>query len=109
MLRILRTPLAKADLVEHIVYLAERNPDIADRFIAATEIAFQKLSTTPAIGAEYSFQNPRLVGIRRWFIPGFKNHLIFYRVTDTAVEIVRVLHGAQNIEAILAEDEDDAE
>jgi len=104
-LKIARTPQAKADLVEQIVYLAERNPDIADRFITATEVAFEKLATTPLIGAEYPFQNPRLAGIRRWFIPGFKNHLILYRVTDTAVEIVRVLHGAQNIEAILAGDE----
>jgi toxin ParE1/3/4 len=106
-LRIVRSPLAKADLVEHIVYLAERNPDIADRFITAAGIAFQKLAKTPSIGAEYPFKSPRLAGIRRWFIPGFKNHLIFYRVSDTAVEIVRVLHGAQNIEAILAGDEDE--
>lgn len=105
MLRIVRTPQAKADLVEQVIYLAQRNPDIADRFITATEVAFEKLSITPLIGAEYNFKSPRLAEIRRWFIPGFKNHLIFYRVTDTAVEVVRVLHGAQNIEAILAGDE----
>ena len=57
-LKIARTPQAKADLVEHIIYLAERNPDIADRFVTATEVAFEKLATTPFIGAEYNVQSP---------------------------------------------------
>lgn len=107
MLKVARTPQAKADLVEHVIYLAQRNPDIAERFIDAVEVAFQKLAIAPLIGAEQDFQSPRLAGIRRWFVPGFKHHLIFYRVTATTVEIVRVLHGARDIEAvILNEDED---
>jgi plasmid stabilization system protein ParE len=39
-----RTPQAKRDLLEYVLYLAEINPDIADRFIDASEIAFEKLA-----------------------------------------------------------------
>ena len=37
-------------------------------------------------------------------VPGFENHLIFYRVTEEAIEVFRVLHGARDIEAILSEE-----
>jgi len=33
----------------------------------------------------------------------FENYLIFYRVTDEAVEIIRVLHGAMDFESIFSE------
>lgn len=36
--------------------------------------------------------------IRVWPIRGFKNHLIFYQVRKGRLEIVRVLHAAQDIE-----------
>jgi toxin ParE1/3/4 len=31
-------------------------------------------------------------------------HVIFYRVTRSAVEIVRVLHGRRDVEAVFAEE-----
>ena len=34
------------------------------------------------------------------------HYLILYRVTTDAVEIVRVLHGSQNIQAIFSPDEE---
>jgi len=40
------------------------------------------------------------VGLRAWPIDGFRNHLVFYRPTDEGVDIVRVLHGARDIEAL---------
>ena len=42
--------------------------------------------------------NPALQDIRVWPIRGFKNHLIFYRVQRSRLEIVRVLYAAQDIE-----------
>jgi toxin ParE1/3/4 len=32
---------------------------------------------------------------------GFKRFLIFYRVTDDGVDILRVLHGARDVEMLL--------
>ncbi|MBW4663391.1 MAG: type II toxin-antitoxin system RelE/ParE family toxin [Chroococcus sp. CMT-3BRIN-NPC107] len=38
---------------------------------------------------------------------GFKNYLVFYRLKDSKVEIIRVIHGARDIAAILDEDLED--
>ena len=35
-----------------------------------------------------------------------KNYLIFYRPIDEGIEIVRILHGSQDIETIFPDDED---
>lgn len=56
------------------------------------------------IGKLCGFSNPQLSGIRQYPIRGFKNYLIFYRATESEVEVLRVLHGARDLEAILDED-----
>ena len=35
---------------------------------------------------------------------GFPKHLIFYRPIDHGIEVVRVLHGARDIEAVFEDD-----
>ncbi|NJK75351.1 MAG: type II toxin-antitoxin system RelE/ParE family toxin [Microcoleus sp. SU_5_6] len=40
---------------------------------------------------------------------GFKRYLIFYRTAETGIEILRVLHGARDLEAILDEYLEDEE
>ena len=96
-----RTPKAKQDLLEHVLYLARINPDIAERFIEASETAFEKLAQMPRKGQQQKFKSPELAGTRRWFIPGFDRYLVFYRPIKGGIEILRVLHGAQNIDAVM--------
>jgi toxin ParE1/3/4 len=48
--------------------------------------------------------NPRLAGLRVGRVEGFEKHLIFYRPGDDGVEIIRVLHGARDIDSVLDED-----
>jgi plasmid stabilization system protein ParE len=33
----------------------------------------------------------------------FRNNLIFYQASEEALDVIRVLHGGRDIEAILAE------
>ena len=40
--------------------------------------------------------------IRQWRVKDFKDYLIFYRIQDARVEILRVLHGARDLEGILS-------
>lgn len=103
-----RTPQAKQDLLEHVLYLAKINPELAERFIEASEVAFDNLAQMPKKGKIQKFRLPQLAGTRRWFIPGFNQYLIFYRSIKYGIESLRVLHGAQNIDAIMedAESED---
>jgi hypothetical protein len=39
--------------------------------------------------------------VRQQAIKGFRRYLIFYRLIDSGVEILRVIHGARDIEDIL--------
>lgn len=48
--------------------------------------------------------HPQLRDVRQQAIEGFRKHIIFYRLTDSEVEIVRVIHGKRDIEAILKQD-----
>ena len=45
--------------------------------------------------------DPACADVRVWHIKGFPDHLVFYRPHPTCVEIIHVLHGAQDIPAIL--------
>ena len=85
-------------------YIAEDNLDAAERFLVAAEETFQLLGRMPGIGKLCRFSNPQLSAIRQYPVKGFKNYLIFYRATDSEVEVLRVLHGARDLEAILDED-----
>ena len=55
----------------------------------------------PGLGERRQTANPRLEGLRVWRIQGFEKHLIFYRPVDDGIEIVRVLHGARDIDRLL--------
>lgn len=105
MSKVRRTPQAKQDLLEHVLYLANINPALAESFIEASEVAFEKLAQMPRKGQRQEFKSPELAEARRWFIPGFDKYLIFYRPIEDGVEILRVLHGMQNVDAILSGEE----
>ena len=71
-----KRPRAKADLVEHYVYIGEENPEAADRFLAAAEAAFAKLASMPHMGRRWQSEHPRLENVHVWPIPGWK-YLVF--------------------------------
>jgi toxin ParE1/3/4 len=56
------------------------------------------------MGSVRTFQAPRLTGLRVFPVRGFPKHLIFYRQVADGIELVRVLHGARDVAAILAEE-----
>ncbi|MFN5952254.1 MAG: type II toxin-antitoxin system RelE/ParE family toxin [Dolichospermum sp.] len=39
--------------------------------------------------------------IRQWRIKNFKDYLIFYKVQEEQVEVLRVLHGGRDLEDLL--------
>jgi toxin ParE1/3/4 len=95
-------PAADRDLDDQAAYLAvEANLETALRFYDAASITFGKLANIPGIGERWPSANPRLAGLRVWRIEGFEKHLIFYRAADDGIEIVRILHGARDIDAVL--------
>jgi toxin ParE1/3/4 len=71
-------------------FIAQDNPDAADRFVEAAHETFQTLAAHPDLGRRRRFRSPRLHNIRSWRIAGFENYLIFYR-------------GARDMEALFGE------
>lgn len=95
---------AKADLLEHYVYIGAENPDAAEQFLEATEAALAKLAAMPRMGRRWRSEDPRLDAMRVWPIPGWK-YLVFYRPVEQGIDVVRVLHGAQDVSALIAKED----
>jgi toxin ParE1/3/4 len=98
-------PQAQSDLIEQAVSLADHDLDVADRFLEATEQTVSQLLKMPKMGKLWPVRHPRLAGIRSWRVKGFVKILIFYLPVSDGIEIVRLLHAAQDIDAILAQEE----
>ncbi len=91
---------AQDDVEEQALYIARDNVEAARRFMEATLNAFDDLLRMPEIGRPRSFKRSELAGLRSWAVRGFEEHLIFYRPTDDGIEVIRVLHGARDLENI---------
>ncbi|MGK7927323.1 MAG: type II toxin-antitoxin system RelE/ParE family toxin [Spirulina sp.] len=94
-------PRASQDIDEHFEYIARHDFEVALKFFDSTRQTFARLATMSGMGSIYPIQNPLLVGLRKWPIKDFENYLIFYLFDDETLDIVRILHGARNIETIL--------
>jgi toxin ParE1/3/4 len=99
--QVILDPEADRDIEDEFHYLADRNIDAALRFLKATEDTFDDLAEMPGMGSARRFKNPKLVGVRMWPIKDFPSYLAFYHTTDESIRVLRVLHGARNIEKIL--------
>ncbi len=94
---------AQFDIIELAAFLDSHSPRVADRFLRECEATFQLLLTSPGIGSLYPTSVPRHQGIRVFPIRGFPNHVVFYFSREVAIEIVRVLHGARDLDSALQE------
>ncbi len=95
-------PAADRDLDDQAAYLAiEASLETALRFYDAASTSFDRIASMPGIGERWQSTNPRLTELRVWRVDGFQKHLIFYRLADDGVEIIRVLHGARDIDSVL--------
>lgn len=74
---------------------------MAARFMDSARETFEALARAPRIGVRCSFRRPSLSRLRRWPVKDFENWLVFYQPKRDGVEIVLVLHGSRDIEALL--------
>ena len=93
-------PSADRDLDLEADYLAdEAGIETALRFLAAAQKTFSSLAAHPGLGWRPSL-GPAFQSIRAFPVAGFKSMLVFYRTREDVLEIVRVLHGARDLEAL---------
>jgi toxin ParE1/3/4 len=102
---VFQRPRARQDLLGIFRYYARKaGLQTARRFFVQAESTFNKLATTPSLGILYEADFPSLGEIRVFTISRFKKYLAFYRPVADGIEIVRVLHGSRDIDAILMDD-----
>lgn len=89
-------PKSITDFTEHVDFLAEGSSDVANRFIDAVVLTCGILSTSPMIGGKIVAMRPEHNEIRVWPVRSFRRYLVFYRAVEDAIEIVRIIHGAQD-------------
>jgi toxin ParE1/3/4 len=95
-------PSADSDIDTQFDYLvAEAGLEIGLRFLEAIQTTLETLVRRPQIGSQIDAMSARLRNLRKWHVKGFDNILVFYRHTETSIEIVRVLHSSRNIQAEL--------
>ena len=81
---------ARSDLDEIWFYIAQDDPDAADRFLKAIISRFPKLAAMPQLGRRREELSSKL----RSFPVG--RYVVFYRPMENGIEIARVLHGARD-------------
>jgi len=81
------TPKAETDLTGIWLYICEEwGADQTDRYLDQLEAGMKQLLSYPLLGADYAYV---LTGYRRLQV---EHHAVFYRVLQSAVLVVRVLH-----------------
>jgi toxin ParE1/3/4 len=94
------TGQAKKDLGEINDFIAEDNPQAANRFLDTFERKCQMLAQFPEMGRCWD----DIISPLRSFPLG--KYLIFYRLSEEGAEIIRVLSGYRDFEAIFPELDD---
>jgi len=100
-LAIVLTPRANADLGEIWMFIAADNPVQADDFIDLIDAKLQNLSRQPGLGR----RREELVAGLRSFPVG--RYVIFYLQVQDCLQIVRILHGARDLDAVFADPNDE--
>ncbi len=91
-------PQAEEDLAEIWAYIAEDSPAQADAFISKIDRQFRSLARHPFMGRH----RPELLPDLRSF--PLERYVIFYFPNKGGIEVVRVLHGARDLQSLLEEE-----
>lgn len=90
------SPRASSDLIEIWGYIADDSVTNADTFIDKLYETIQLLAHQPGSGRRREELAP---GIQSF---PFGRYIIFYRAVTGSIEVVRVLHGARDIESLFS-------
>lgn len=98
-------PKADLDLDEIADYLTQQSSlDTGLSFLAEAHRTFTLLTAQPAMGWRCKLHDSRLAGVRMFRVGApFTDYLIFYQPRGERIEILRVLHGSQDLEALFSQ------
>jgi toxin ParE1/3/4 len=85
---------ARGDLADIWWFIAQNNEPAADKIITTITKKFDELVVSPGMGRKRNELSP---GLRSFPIG---KYLILYQPIEDGIEIVRVVHGARDIEEL---------
>ena len=91
---IIKRPLAEQDLLDIWEFIAEDSLDRADEFLDRLEGKLQTLALNSGMGRR---REELLTGLRSF--PS-DNYIVFYREIEGGIDVIRILHGSRDFEAI---------
>lgn len=92
---ILKTPRAEQDLLEIWYYIALDNPERATRYLKQLEQTLHTIAAMPHMGKQRPELHPNIRSVIH------EHYVIFYRLMQEGVEIVRVLHTARDMSTLV--------
>ena len=100
--RLFLSNAAVADILEQADWYRAQSGDVLEaRWEKAVTSTLLRIVNNASAGAPCSFQREDLRHVRRTAIPGFSKHLLFYKFDTTELFVLRVIHGARDLESFL--------
>lgn len=88
-------PLAALDILDIWAHIADDNLAAADRWVDGLDVAFSRLATQPMMGRARPGLAPDLRSLP------FRRYVIYYLPLHDGIDVVRVLHGARDVDGVL--------
>jgi len=98
MARVLRRPKAAEDIAAVWDFIADDNPDAADHWVDQLDTQLRLLATQPLMGRARDELAPGILSF------SFGRYLVFYLPIGDGIDVVRVLHGARDVDTVFGED-----
>ena len=92
--RVIRSKESDEDLRTIYQYIAADNPDAAERLLRKIDTKLEDYAALPEMGMRRDVLSP---GVRSFPVGSY---LVFYRIIDAGIEVVRVLHGKRDIKKL---------
>ena len=91
------TPDSRFDLSQILLYIRRSNPRAARRVHRAVMDTLQMLLVFPMSGQERPEFGARLRSIP---VKKYSNYLVFYQPITEGIEVIRIIHGARNLQQL---------
>jgi plasmid stabilization system protein ParE len=96
-----RTRQLRDDIIELYSHIYQQSPQTAEKVFDAIERSIRALPDIPGAGRLWNSTDPRLEGMRVTVVMPYRNFLVFFRPTPTAIEVLRVIRGSRALERIV--------
>ncbi|MEO5803415.1 MAG: type II toxin-antitoxin system RelE/ParE family toxin [Verrucomicrobiota bacterium] len=99
-MKVIRRSTFDADFVELLEYFRDHAGDaVAWRFVEAVERLVKLIARHPKIGRERRDLKPP--DIRSFVIREFRNYILFYRIEENTLVLLRLRYGGMNLSTLL--------